>query len=250
MTEPAVDTKLIKERLAALKGGRFKAWLEMCAHCAYCANSCFFVTAHNRDPKYTPAYKFINTLGKLYKKQGEVTRAELEEMASIAYGDCTACRRCSLYCPFGIDIAVMIATVRAILHSQGMSPAPLLDAVKNYWEFGNQMAVTQEDFVDTCEWMEEETEEECRGLKIPINKKGADMMYTINAREAKFYPQDIAEAAMIFHVAGENWTVPDMGWDDTNLGMFAGDIKCAAHCVKLVYDAAERLEAKTIGVTE
>ena len=129
----------------------------------------------------------------------------------------------------------MIATVRAILHSQGFSPAPLLDAVKNYWEFGNQMAVTQEDFVDTCEWMEEETEEECRGLKIPINKKGAE---------------DLAEAAILFHVAGENWTVPDMGWDDTNLGMFAGDMKCAAHCVKLVYDAAERLEAKKIGVTE
>ncbi len=250
MAEPAVDTNVIREKLTALKGGRFKTWLELCAHCGWCADSCFFYQAHDKDPKYMPAYKVMQTLGKLYKRNGEVTREEIEEMASIAWGDCTACRRCSMYCPFGIDIAVMIAGARAILCSQGATPAALMDAVKNYWEFGNQMAVTEEDFVETCEWMEEETEEEMPGLKIPVEKEGADMMYTINAREAKFYPQDIAEAAMIFHAAGENWTFPKMGWDDTNLAMFAGDMKCAAHVVKLCYDAAERLGVKRIGVTE
>jgi Fe-S oxidoreductase len=249
MAEP-VNIKLIKERLAFLKGGRFKAWLEICAHCAYCSDSCFFYTAHNKDPKYMPAYKVKETLGKLYKKKGEVTYKELEDMASIAYGDCTACRRCSLYCPFGIDIAVMMAAVRGILCGQGLAPQPLMDAVKNYYDFGNQMAVTTEDFVDTCEWMEEETAEELPGLTIPVDKEGVDMMYTINAREAKFYPQDIAEVAMIFHVAGESWTMPSMGWDDTNLAMFAGEMNCAAHVAKLVYDAAEKLEVKKIGVTE
>ncbi len=250
MAEPAVDTKLIKERLTFLKGGRFKTWLEICAHCAYCSDSCFFYKANNKDPKYMPAYKIMQTLGKLYKKKGEVNRDDLEVMARIAYGDCTACRRCSLYCPFGIDIAVMIAAVRGILCGQGLAPQPLMDAVKNYYEFGNQMAVSTEDFVDTCEWMEEETAEEMPGLTIPVDKEGADMMYTINAREAKFYPQDIAEVAMIFHAAGESWTMPSMGWDDTNLAMFAGEMKCATHVVKIVYDAAERLGVKKIGITE
>jgi hypothetical protein len=125
-----------------------------------------------------------------------------------------------------------------------------MDAVKNYYEFGNQMAITNEEFIETCEWMEEETEEEMPGLKIPVDKEGVDMMYTINAREAKFYPQDIAEVAMIFHAAGESWTLPSMGWDDTNLGMFAGEMKCAGNQVKLVYDAAEKLGVKKIGVTE
>ncbi len=250
MAEAAVDTNVIREKLAFLKGGRFKTWLKLCAHCGYCADSCFFYTAHDKDPKYMPAYKVMQTLGKLYDRNGEVTRAELEEMASIAYGDCTACRRCSMYCPFGIDIAVMIAATRAILCSQGLAPPSLMDAVKNYYDTGNQMAISEEDFVETCEWMEEETEEEMPGLKIPVEKKGVDMMYTINAREAKFYPQDIAEAAMLFHAAGESWTMPKMGWDDTNLAMFAGEMKCAAHIVKLVYDNAERLGVKRIGVTE
>ena len=250
MAEPAVNTKLLKERLSFLKGGRFKAWLEICAHCGYCADSCFFYTAHDKDPKYMPAYKVGQTLGKLYKKNGEVTRAELEEMASIAYGDCTACRRCSQYCPFGIDIAFMIACTRAMLCGQGLAPSSLMDAVKNYWDTGNQMAISEDDYRETLEWMEEETEEEMPGLTIPFEKEGADMMYTINAREAKFYPQDLAEAAMIFYAAGENYTFPKMGWDDTNLAMFAGEMKCAAHIVKLVYDNAERLGVNKIGVTE
>jgi len=250
MAEPAVNTDIIREKLAALKGSRFKTWLQICAHCGYCADSCFFYLAHDKDPKYMPAYKVMKTLGRLYEKKGKVSRTELEEMASIAYGDCTACRRCTLYCPFGIDIAVMMAAVRGILCTQGLAPENLMTAVQSYYDFGNQMSVTTEDFVDTCNWMVEETEEEVPGLKIPIDEPGADLMYTINAREAKFYPQDIAEAAIIFHAAGESWTFPSMGWDDTNLAMFAGEMKCAARNVKMVYDAAKKLGAKRIGVSE
>lgn len=250
MGQAAVDTKFIKERLDALNGGRFKTWLEICAHCGYCADSCFFYLANNKDPKYMPAYKVIQTLGKLYKTKGEVDRAELEKMADIVWGDCTACRRCSMYCPFGIDIAVMIAAARGICCSQGLAPENLMAAVKNHLETGNQMAITTEEFIETCEWMEEETAAEIPGLTIPVDKPGSEMLYVLNAREVKFYPQDIAEAAIIFHYAGENWTFPSMGWDMTNLSMFAGHAKGMAHAVKLIYDVAQKLGVKRIGTSE
>ncbi len=83
-----------------------------------------------------------------------------------------------------------------------------------------------------------------------MDKEGANIMYTVNAREPMYYPQDIGMAAQIFHIAGENWTMPSEGWDDTNLAMFAGDAKCMAHVVKMTYDAAIRLKAKAIGITE
>src|SRR4030065_2136302 len=90
------------------------------------------------------------------------------------------------------------------------------------------MAISKEDRSETLEWWEEETAEELVGLKIPIDKKGAKILYTVNAREPKFYPQDIMEVAKIFHVAGEDWTLPsEKGWDDTNLAMFCGDAKTA-----------------------
>jgi Fe-S oxidoreductase len=246
----AVDIEVIKQKLDAAKGARMKMWLELCAHCGLCAESCLFYLAHDKDPTYMPSYKAIKTLGELYKRKGNVDRAFLEETLEVVWGKCTACRRCSMYCPFGIDIATMISTARGICNSQGVVPEGLQRVIENYWNSGNQMAMTKEDWLETCSWMAEETSEELLGLEIPVDKEGANIMYTVNAREPMYYPQDIAMAAKIFTVAGEDWTMPSEGWDDTNLAMFAGDSKCMAHVAKLTYDAAIRLKAKHIGVTE
>jgi Fe-S oxidoreductase len=246
----AVDQELIKQKLDGAKGARMKMWLDMCAHCGLCAKSCFFYLAHDKDPAYMPSYKVIQTLGELYKKKGKVDRAFLEEAKEIVWGRCTACRRCSMYCPFGIDMATMIATARAICNSQGVVPEGLQRAVDNIKASGNQMAMKTEDWIETCQWMADESGEEIAGLEIPMDKEGANIMYTVNPREPMYYPQDVGMAAMIFHVAKEDWTMPSQGWDDTNLAMFAGDIETATQVVKATYDAAVRLKAKHIGVTE
>ena len=173
------------------------------------------------------------------------------DLYDIAFGDCTVCRRCTMYCPFGIDMAIMVSTIRSILTSQGMAPKGLQEAIKNYQDSGNQMAISEEDWVETLQWMEEELQDELPGATIPIDKKGARIMYTVNAREPKFYPQDIQLAAKVFHVVGEDWTLPSkMGWDDTNLAMFAGDAKTAGHIVQLIYDRAVELGVQYGVITE
>jgi hypothetical protein len=98
--------------------------------------------------------------------------------------------------------------------------------------------------------MEEEYVEELKGLEIPVDREGAEMLYVLNAREVKYYPQDIGEAAMLFTVAKENWTMSKDAWDMTNLAMFAGDMKVMSHAVKIIYDAAEKLGVKWIGTSE
>jgi Fe-S oxidoreductase len=75
-------------------------------------------------------------------------------------------------------------------------------------------------------------------------------MYTLNAREPKHYPEDIAEAAILFHIAGENWTVPSEGWEQTSLAMFAGDWGACKMMVESVYSAMERLKPKRVVGTE
>lgn len=231
-------------------GARFKTWLGICAHCALCADTCHFYLANDKDPKMIPAYK-VRFLKELFKKKGRVDKAFLQEVYKTVYYECNMCRRCSLYCPFGIDIASLISLLRGVLTAVGMVPEGLAASVANYRETGNQMAVSKEDWVETLEWCEEETAEELVGLKIPIDKKGAKIMYTVNAREPKFYPQDIMEVAKIFHVAGEDWTVPsEMGWDDTNLAMFCGDVKTARMIVENTFKRAEELEVEKVAITE
>jgi Fe-S oxidoreductase len=246
----AIDPQEIMDFLKPRMGARFKMWLNICARCGLCADTCHYYLANDKDPKMIPAYK-IRFLRDILRKKGKVDRDYLRKVYETIYYECNACRRCSLFCPFGIDIAAMIALLRSLLHSQGMSPEGLVKATANYQEFGNQMAVTDEDWIETLEWCEEETAEELVGLKIPIDKKGAKIMYTVNAREPMFYPQDIMEVAKIFHVAGEDWTLPSKkGWDDTNLAMFCGDVKTAKMIVENTFARAEELGVKQIAVTE
>ena len=87
-------------------------------------------------------------------------------------------------------------------------------------------------------------------MSIPVDKENADIMYTLNAREAKHYPEDITEAAILFNLAGENWTVPSVGWEQTSLSMFAGDWASCKAQVENVYDAMNRLKPKRMIGTE
>ena len=72
----------------------------------------------------------------------------------------------------------------------------------------------------------------------------------LNAREPKHYPEDVAQAAILFHVAGEKWTVPSVGWENTSLSLFAGDWEACANNVKRIYGAVDRLRPKMVVGTE
>jgi Fe-S oxidoreductase len=110
-----------KEKIEAMlnqKKGKMKLSLFICAHCGLCAESCFLYRSHNKDPKYMPSYKAVNSLGKLYKRGKKVDRFLLEEIREIIWRNCVLCGRC--YCPLGIDIPSIIALARSICRSQGI----------------------------------------------------------------------------------------------------------------------------------
>jgi Fe-S oxidoreductase len=112
-----INTEEIKEIMSAEKA-KMKLWLKVCAHCSLCAESCFLYTTKGKDPKYMPSHKVINSIGKLYKKKGNIDRNGLEAMGDIVFNRCVLCTRC--YCPFGIDIPEMIALGRKVCRSQGV----------------------------------------------------------------------------------------------------------------------------------
>ncbi len=229
---------------------RMRTWLEICAHCGLCAESCFFYLSNNRDPKQVPSYKIQSTLGQMVKRKGKVDNTFMRYTMDTAWSRCTCCNRCGMYCPFGIDMGVMFSYLRGLCFSQGFVPWEMKIGSGMHRVYRAQMDITTEDWVDTCEWMVEENEDEWPDLEIPVDKENADIIYTVNAREPKHYPEDIGEAAILFHLAGENWTVPSEGWEETSLAMFAGDWEGAKLQVESVYSAIERLKPKRMVVTE
>lgn len=114
-----VNVGRIKQMMKTRKG-KMKLYLSHCVHCSLCAESCFLYMAKDKDPQYMPSYKVINSVGKLYRKRGNVNRAFLEKIKKIVWRNCVLCRRC--YCPIGVDVPSMIAFARSICRSQGVYP--------------------------------------------------------------------------------------------------------------------------------
>jgi Fe-S oxidoreductase len=249
-TNQRVDIRKVRQILEANNGARIRTWLSICSRCGLCAESCFVYLANNRDPRLSPAYKARHTLGEMYRRKGKIDRHFLEKCYETSWLQCTLCKRCSMYCPFGIDIATMIAISRSICQSQGITPKQLAEFSDNCGNTGNHMGIPVEELIDTCEWMVEEVEDEYRGVSIPLETSNVKYMYTINPREPVYYPQDISNAAIIFAATNESWTIPNFGWDCTNLPMFAGNRDLAGKQVRNVYEKALELNAERVLITE
>ncbi|RJR42419.1 MAG: (Fe-S)-binding protein [Desulfobacteraceae bacterium] len=250
MDQLEVNQKALWESIQKTCKSRTMTWIQICAHCGLCADSCFFYLANKRDPKQVPAYKIQSTLGEIIRRKGKVDNAFMQMVMDTAWSKCTCCNRCSMYCPYGIDMGVMFSYLRGLCFSQGFVPWELKIGSGMHRIYKAQMDVTKEDWVETCKWMEEEQQDDWPGFRIPVDKPNADILYTLNAREAKHYPTDIAEAGLLFYIAGEDWTVPSEGWEATNLSMFAGDWAACKMQVENVYGAMTRLRPKRMVTTE
>jgi Fe-S oxidoreductase len=245
-----VDSEKLWETVRKTCKSRTMTWLEICARCGMCAESCFLYRVNDCDPEQVPSYKIQSTLGEIVRRKGKVDNAFMLRAMEYAWSRCTCCNRCSQFCPHGIDTGVMFSYLRGLLYSQGFVPWEMKIGAGMHRVYRAQMDVTSEDWVETCEWMADENSEEWPGLEIPVEKENADIMYTLNAREPKHYPEDVARAAILFHIAGENWTVPERGWEQTSLSMFAGDWEACKMNVEEVYSAIRRLRPKRVIGTE
>jgi len=240
--------------------------LVACVHCGNCTNSCHYVLANPDDPTYAPAYK-ADKIRQLFKRHydwtGRVfpwwvhakslyTDEELEDLKDTVFGKCTNCRRCTLNCPMGVDLATFNRMARGLLVSVGVMPEGVAVVSKDQWELGNQMGVLKEDYIDTLEWLSDELKMEMGdGYEgIPIDKKNAKMVYSINPREVKYDPRTISDAAMIFNAAGEDWTMPSEGWDMTNFGLFSGDDDLGGAVARRLYDKVRELNGRKLIISE
>ncbi|MDH4028791.1 MAG: (Fe-S)-binding protein [Nitrospirota bacterium] len=240
--------------------------LAACVHCGMCTESCHYVLANPGDPTYAPAYK-ADQIRKLFKRHydwtGRIfpkwvgaksvyTDQELEDLKHTVFGKCTNCRRCTINCPMGVDLAVFNRMARGLLVHVGIMPEGVAYVAKEQWELGNQMGVLKEEYIDTVVWQEEELQEEMEDpeARIVIDKNNADVVYTINPREIKHDPRTILDAAKIFYMAGEDWTMPSEGWDMTNFGLFNGDDDLGGAVASRVYDKIEELKGKKLVISE
>lgn len=223
------------EVAAALLG----ADLSVCMSCATCSSGC-----PNSDlgPDVDPrrAVRLI-LLG-----------LEKPVMSSRFVWTCTMCGRCTMHCPTGINMASLVRSLRMRHVREGKVPTGLQATVDDTVNVGNNMAIESQDYLETVEWVEEmlQSELDDPSAKIPLDKEGARVMYTLNPREVKYNPLTFLAAAKVFHMAGESWTMSSRVWDVTNYALFSGDDEAGRLIAGRLRDEVERLGVQQLVAAE
>src|SRR5574340_817743 len=255
-----IGLEILRQRL----NRQVQASLEACVRCGICAESCHYYVS-NPKPEHVPAYR-AEQLRKLYRTLYDATskvvpswtgaapfdQELVEQLVMTAYGSCTMCGRCVLNCPMGVDTRQIVRTARGMLAAMDMTPEGLKATVNVHLEVGNNMGVSEEDYIETIKWMEEELQNEVQDstAKIPINKKNARYMYTFNPREVKYFPYLIQAADKIYNAAGEDWTLCTESWDATNYGLFSGDDGASRKIAANLEAAFNHLGCETLVMAE
>ena len=138
----------------------FKLFMDICVRCGACADKCHFFIGGG-DPKNMPVLraellrsiyrKEFTTLGKVLGKLAggrELTVDVIKEWFYYFY-QCTECRRCSVFCPYGIDTAEITMMGRELLGLLGLYINWAIEPVANCFRFGNHLAIQPHGMMDT-----------------------------------------------------------------------------------------------------
>ncbi|TKJ35340.1 hypothetical protein CEE39_01100 [bacterium (candidate division B38) B3_B38] len=262
--EAPANHRLILEHLKRKIPRRLAILVNSCVHCGLCSDSCHYYLAENKS-RFIPAFR-TDRLSSLFRRYHTwlgrlipfwtgargVEELSLKEFTDAVFGECTMCGRCSINCSVGLDIGFLIREARKILVELNQVPRSLQSTVDKAVTTGNNMAIKEEELTGTIQWLEEELQQEVGDprAKIPLNKAGARVLYTLNPREPKFFPLSIIAIAKIFYAAGENWTLSSTNFDATNYAYYSGDDQAARIIARRLVDEAEKLGVNILAVTE
>ena len=229
------------------------AFFSSCVHCGICAEACLFYT-ETGEPERTPInkteplrriwkseYTLVGRLGKLFGLTKKVDHKLLEEWETLVYDSCTMCGRCSMVCPVGNDITLMIRKTREGMAAAGHAPEGMIGATKRSVEIGSPMGVRLPALLAQIKHVEADS-----GLKVPLDVVGAEYMLLLSSMEIMNFPEFIEAIAKIFDKAGATWTIATEAFEATNSGIQIGVSDIAAELVQRIVDAAEKLKVNTV----
>lgn len=252
---------------AILKHSNYKMALDhfirMSAKCSRCATTCqvYQATGDLKDiPCYRSelllsVYRRHFTVGGLIKGRllgsGYLTDEKIQDM-SESFWNCTACRRCSLECPSGIDHGLIAHLGRYILSEIGIAPRALVVSTREQLEGAtkNTSAIPIPALKDTLEFLEDDMfEEKLVKIKFPIDVKNTDYVFFPAVSDFLMEAESLMGIAAVFTATGDSWTTGTGYFDGINYGLFYSD-RMLERVVKKVDAETKRLKGKNILIGE
>ena len=256
-----MDAKTRDELLKLFAGKLNQAmrfYLETCTRCGVCVEACH-VHASMGQTRYIAAYraeivrriykKYFKGRGRFWPSVGEakeLSEMAVEELFDAAYS-CTGCRRCMVYCPFGIDTQMIMGIAKLLLIGASAEPEILSMLADTSIEKGKSIEDFKPGFLEGLKRLEDDVVKkwqlEADRTPIPTEVQGADLLYVALAGAHSIIP-----AAAVFNAAGENWTLSF--FEAVNFGAFVGDPSKTKLILQRIVDEAKRLGVKEVCICE
>jgi heterodisulfide reductase subunit C len=199
--EPLLLTKRDKRKLAS-------QYADLCLTCGTCAGGCPVTGVDGLDVRKVVRLALLGM--------------DQEVIDSKFPWVCTLCGRCEHACPMGIDLLALLRSARG-MRARDKVPGVLHKGVAMCLKTGNNVGIPKEDFLYLMDDLGTELAEEIPGFSVPIDKKGAKYLFTVNSKEPFAEPEDMMYWWRILSAADESWTIASENWEGVNWGLFTGD---------------------------
>ncbi|MCP4675099.1 MAG: (Fe-S)-binding protein [Deltaproteobacteria bacterium] len=208
------------------------------AKCSRCTATCQVYEA-SQDPRDIPCHRseLILRVYRRYFTLGGQLRARLTDYYSLTDDDidlmaeefwrCTACKRCKLSCPMGIDHAMITHLARWILAEIGIVPKAMVVSVREQLEgkTRNTSAIPAVAMKDSCEFLSEELEEMFPDQEIifPMDVENSEYVFFPAVSDYLMEAETLMGNAAVLHAAGISWTIGTENFDGIDYGLFYSD---------------------------
>jgi len=237
----------------------FRLFMDICVRCGACADKCHFFIGTG-DPKNMPVLraelirsvyrKEFTTAGKILGKMAgarELTLDVLKEWWYYFY-QCTECRRCSVFCPYGIDQAEITIIGRELLNLLGLNIEWIAGPAANCYMKGNHLGLEPHTIVGNLEYMLDDIETVTgKRIKPTFNRKGAEILFVTPSGDLFADPGTYTAMGymMLFEELGLDYTWSTYASEGGNFGFFTSN-ELAKRLNSKIYAEAKRLGVKYV----
>jgi len=246
------------------KSRALQVFLDSCVKCGACTDKCHYYLGTD-DPKNMPVarqdllrsvyrryYTFAGKVVPWLVGARDMTKDVLDEWYNY-FHQCSQCRRCSVYCPFGIDTAEVSMAARDIMDSVGVGQRYTNEIIGKLHKIGNNLGLPEPALANTLEGLEEDVKDETGvDVKFPLDVKGADILLVTPSADffAEPHIDGLIGYAKVFHAAGASWTMSSYASEAANFSMFIGSHDNLRKVALRIRKAALDLGVKRIVVGE
>ena len=259
------EQKAVTKLGELVNGSRaLQVFLDTCVKCGACTDKCHYYLGTS-DPKNMPVAR-QDLLRSVYRRYytfagkylpwlvgaKDMTKDVLDDWYAY-FHQCSQCRRCSVYCPYGIDTAEISMAAREIMDSVGVGQKYCNEILGKVHKIGNNLGLPAPALINTLEGLEEDVKDETGvDVRFPVDQKGAEVLLVTPSADffAEPHIDGLIGYGKVFHQAGISWTTSSYASEAANFSMFIGSNDNLKSTAMRIREAALELGVKRIVVGE